>query len=407
MNKISFVISAGLIAAALPMAAQAQAPAGNTQAQAKKAPTPSKGALKALIALDNASKAKDAAAFAKALPEAKGKASTNADRYLIGQIELELALAANDNAGIDNAINDIAASNYLDPKDMAILFSGQGGSHFTAKNYDAAATAFERGLALDPSNTDLMINLAETRFAQNRGADAVAAFERAIAAGGPGGKAPEAIYKRTVGIAYTSKLGKAAALAKKWVEAYPGPDSWHNALAIYQNTNRLDPPIAIGLWRLMAATKAMTSSEDYMLYSSTAFELGNYVEAQAVIDAGLAAGTIKTDAPVIKDVVAALAAKPKTTAADLAEAARTAKDAKAKVRVADRYLGMGDYAKALELYRQAEGAAGIDSNLLKLNTGIALARSGDKAGAQTAFAGVSGALQPIAAYWQLYVKQMA
>lgn len=429
MTKLFFAIPAGLIVTAAPGIAQdysygqpqqqqqapsrmqSQSPSKDEDAKQdsnqKNQAKPSSKAMKAIIALNNAAKANDSAAFAQALPEAKAKASTNEDRYLIGQLQLKMALAANDNAGIDSAIDEIAASNFLAPKEVAILYEGQGGSYYTAKNYEGAVRAFDRGLAIDPGNTQLMINLAESRFAQGRGADAVAALQKVMAAGGPSGKAQEAVYKRAVGIAYSSKLPVAGELSRKWVEAYPGSESWHNALAIYQNSNKLDPSTAIGLYRLMAATNALTTSDDYYLYSATAFELGNYVESQAIIDAGIAAGKIKTTSPLIKDVVEALASKPKTSAADLAEAARTAKDAKAKIRVADRYLGMGDYAKALELYRQADGAAGVDSNLLKLNIGIALARTGDKAGAQAAFAGVSGALQPIAAYWQLYVKQMA
>jgi hypothetical protein len=66
---------------------------------------------------------------------------------------------------------------------------------------------------------------------------------------------------------------------------------------------------------------------------------------------------------------------------------------------------MNDYAKAAELYRQAIGKPGVDPNVANMHLGIALARSGDKAGATTAFNAVTGNLAGIAKYWLIYVKQ--
>ena len=68
---------------------------------------------------------------------------------------------------------------------------------------------------------------------------------------------------------------------------------------------------------------------------------------------------------------------------------------------------MNDYAKAAELYRQSIGKPGVDSNVANMHLGIALARSGDKAGATAAFNAVSGNLSPIAKYWLIYVQQQA
>ena len=68
---------------------------------------------------------------------------------------------------------------------------------------------------------------------------------------------------------------------------------------------------------------------------------------------------------------------------------------------------MGDYAKAVELYRQAEGQAGVDANLVNMHLGMALARSGDKAGAAAAFKKVSGPNAQIAQYWTIYLNQAA
>ena len=72
---------------------------------------------------------------------------------------------------------------------------------------------------------------------------------------------------------------------------------------------------------------------------------------------------------------------------------------------ADAYLGYGDYAKAASLYRLAlqKGGSGVDADTAQLRLGIALAMSGDKAGARTAFAAVKGRRADLASFWTLYL----
>ena len=74
---------------------------------------------------------------------------------------------------------------------------------------------------------------------------------------------------------------------------------------------------------------------------------------------------------------------------------------------ADAYLGYGDYAKAATLYRAALGKSGVDSNLANLRLGIALGRSGDKAGATTALNAVSGPRAGIAKLWLTWLSTRA
>ncbi len=72
---------------------------------------------------------------------------------------------------------------------------------------------------------------------------------------------------------------------------------------------------------------------------------------------------------------------------------------------ADVYLGQGTYAKAAELYRTALTKGGVNADEVNTRLGIALARSGDKAGAQTAFAAVQGTPRAgIAALWNTWTQ---
>ena len=55
----------------------------------------------------------------------------------------------------------------------------------------------------------------------------------------------------------------------------------------------------------------------------------------------------------------------------------------------------------------ADGKPGADANLVNMHLGMALARSGDKAGAAEAFKKVTGPNAAIAQYWTVYVNQQA
>ena len=189
--------------------------------------------------------------------------------------------------------------------------------------------------------------------------------------------------------------------------AYPSADSWHNAIAIYRNLNRPDVESTLDLFRLMQATNALTSAADYSLFSRAAAEQLNYNEAQAVLNAGIAAKLVNPSDSEFSDLVSGLKAKHLATAADLEVAAKTAQNGTALLRIGDRYYGMGSYAKAIELYRAAMNKPGTDADLANLHIGMAMARAGDKAGATAALNAVKGSRADIAKFWLAYLNQKA
>jgi tetratricopeptide (TPR) repeat protein len=391
-------------------AQKAPAPSAGTQAAPQPANNirPSNKALKALIELQTAVNANDTATIPAKLAAAQAVASTKEDRYLIAQLQLKAAVAAKDNAGMASAVDAIAASGVTDAGHVAQLYQALGSTNYEAKRFDQAAAAFERALTLNPNNTDLLINLGETRFAQGRKAEAITVFQRAIQARTAAGqKAEEALYKRALSIAYDAQLPNAAEMGRQWVAAYPSTQSWRDAIAVYRNMAKPDVEGTLDLLRLMQATGALSQPDDYNLFVTAAADQSNFNEAQAVVDAGIAAKQIDPSSAMFRDTIAALKAKPKATAADLAAASKTAMSGMALLRIGDRYYAMGEYQKAVELYRQAAGKPGVDKNVANLHIGMALARAGDKAGAMAALNAVSGDRAEIAKFWQLYVQKHA
>ena len=368
---------------------------------------PSGKAVKAIVELQKAVNANDTANIPALVAAANAVATTKDDKYIIAQLRLKAAYAANDDVALAGAIDAVAASGFVDnPTTMADLYVALGSKLYNGKKFDLAASAFEHAMTISPTNTQALINLAESRFSQGRQPDAVALFQKAIQLRTAAGQKPEeALYKRALGIAYGQQMPVAIDIAQQWITAYPSPESWRNGLALYQNLAKPDVEGALDVLRLMRATGSLNNAADFSLYATAAADQFNYNEAQAVIDEGLASKKIDPTSPLFRDIIGGLKAKPKATRADLEQAIKDAKDGKAFLRIGDRYLAMNDYAKAAELYRQAIGKPGVDPNVANMHLGIALARSGDKAGATTAFNAVTGNLAGIAKYWLIYVKQ--
>jgi tetratricopeptide (TPR) repeat protein len=382
-------------------AAPKSAPAGK-QAMVK----PSKNALKAIIDLQSAVKANDTANIPAKMAAAKAVATTKEDRYLIAQFQLQVAVKANDLATVSAAVDEMAATGVADQVSLAQIYSGVGGSLYNAKQYDRAAAAYARAVALNPADLQSQKLLGESRFAAGQKTEAIAAFQRAMQMQAAAGQKPdEALIKRAVAVAYDQQSPVAFDLARQWVAAYPSAASWSDALAIYSNVNRPDTESMLALYRLRQATGAMTRGGEWAQYARVSAEFGNFNEAQAALDAGIAAKAINPSDMAYSDLVKGLKTKPKATAADLAEATKTAQSGMALLRIGDRYYAMGDYAKAVELYRMAMSKPGVDAATANLHIGMALARSGDKAGATTALNAVTGPRAEIAKFWLTYVIQ--
>ena len=386
---------------------QQQAPRAAEPAQKGAQPSvkPSGKALKAIVDLQTAVNKNDVASVPAKVAAAEAVASTKEDRYLIGQLQLKAALNAKDNAATATAIDRIAGSGYLDAGKIAEFYLSLGSTFYNAKNFPLAQAAFQKAIAADPRNGEAQGLLGEALLSQGQKAEAAAAFQRAVQARVAAGQKPdESLVKRAVGVAYEAKSPGAVELARQWVAAYPSPASWSDAVAIYQNLNHPDVEGMLALYRLMHATNAIKNGGGYAQYARIAAEQNNFNEAQLALDAGVSSKLLDPGKAEYADLVKGLKTKPKATAADLAEATRTAQSGMALLRIGDRYYAMGDYAKAVELYRKAMGKPGVDTSVANLHIGMALARSGDKTGAATALNAVSGTYAEIAKFWLLYAN---
>jgi tetratricopeptide (TPR) repeat protein len=359
---------------------------------------------KAIIELQKAVNANDVANIPAKLAAAQALAQTKDDRYAIARMQLNAAVAAKDYNAAAAAVDAIAASGLIGGGSVAELYDGVGIELYNAKQYAQSAAVFQKAATLNPQNPQPLKLLAEARNSQGQHAEGAAALLKALQLSAAAGQKPEeALYKRAVAMAYDAKSPSAVEIGRQWVAAYPGPDSWHNSLAIYRNLNNPDPAIALDILRLSRATNSMQGTGDYHIYAYEAANQANYGEAKSLIAEGLAAGKIKASDPVVQEIQGALKGKTAPTAAELAAAEQGAKVPSAFIHVGDRYYGANNYQKAAELYTKAL-AKGADANLANLRLGEALARAGDKPGATAALNKVGGSLAEIAKFWLGYVQ---
>jgi tetratricopeptide (TPR) repeat protein len=422
-RALALTLAFGGTAAATPALAQYQTPAPAPQQQiqqpAADAPAEAPGrkydlsnaARKAIIELQAAVNAKDVATIPAKLAAAKAVQKTTDDKFVIAQFQLKAAVDAKDETGITAGIEAMLASGGVSQADTLPLYSNLGRQYYKAKQFDQAGTAFERVLQLNPNDTDAMAMLAETRKAQGRVPDAVALLQKGIAARVAAGQKPsEDWYKRAVALAYEAKLPAAVSLSRDWVAAYPTPSNWRDTLRIYKNSSGLDADVVIDLLRLQRAAGALAGETDYYNYASFVLLKGFPGEAKAVLDEGFAAKSIDRSKPIFREVYAQASGKTAADRASLPGLEKTAlasPAAKKAMITGDAYLGYSDYAKAAALYRAALTKSGVDTSLANLHLGMALARSGDKAGATAAFNAVTGVRTDIAKYWLIWLSTRA
>ena len=401
-RALAVALAIGLSAASAPvLAAQAEAPKIKI----------SSGASKAISELQTAVKANNFAELPAKVAAANAAAKTADDRYAVAHLQLQAAIAQKDNAAIAAATDAMLASGKTPPELANNLRLNAAKLKYQAKDYAGAAALLQTVTTADPNNAEALVLLAESQNGQGQAAAAVPLIQKAIAIQTAAGKpVPKDWAKRAVALAYNNKLPVAGQLALDWVKSDPSPTNWRDAIRIYGESNNIAEADQIDLLRLQRAAGALKGENDYYRYANGVSTKGLPGEAKAVLDEGFAAGAIDKNKPIFRDVYAKASAKIAADKASLAAAEKSAMaDAAARQAMVtgDAYLGYGDYAKAAALYRAALTKNGADKDLANLRLGIALARSGDKAGATASFNTVGGARAPIAKLWVAWLDTRA
>jgi hypothetical protein len=350
-----------------------------------------------------------------AVAAAETAASTPDDKFVAAQIRLQLGGALKNQAMQQKAVMAMLGSgSALGNPELPRLNFYAGQFAYAANDFPAAIkylTEADR-LGYKGTDQDALLLLAESNFKMNNIPAGLGYVDRAITAQtASGAKAPQAWYARASSMAYKSKMfSESAKWTRAQVKAYPTTDNWRSALVVFRDGATRDGNLNLDIFRLMRLTKSLAGERDYYEFASLATERGLPGEAKSIIDEGMANNAIPASSRALNELRTMASSKIAGDQASLAAAEKQAA-ASATGRVAsatgDAYLAYGQDAKAIALYKTAMSKGGIDADAVNTRMGIAMLRSGDKAGARTAFSAVKGARADIAAFWLLWLDQQA
>lgn len=357
--------------------------------------------------------AKDYATAEPLVQAIEAGAKTDDDRYIGSVFRLQVEVGKMAGGAIDdNKIKgplDALIANPRTPQADQARFSYQRGIIAANAKQNAEAVAFfQRAQQLGYSDPNLMLQVVKLKMEGGDIAGGSADLQKAIDAQIAAGQKPdEQLYRYAISKTLQKKmLPDAIAWIKRYLAVYPTAKNWRDMLFIYGiqqgSTVTLDKPQKIDLFRLLRTQKALADQYDYEIYAQYAIDMGLPYEAKAVIDEGRAAGKLPSSAATAEDLyrVAKQSIASEGSLDPLVAKAKAAANGRLASGTADAFLGSDRFADAIALYKVALEKGGIDADTVNTRLGIALARSGDAAGAKAAFEQVKGNPRAdIAAFW--------
>ena len=352
-------------------------------------------------------------------------ATTDDDKYVAAALRYDLenrklaaAQEANPKAPVDETVlakplDALIAAKSTPAADRGKYLFRRGALAANSGQSQVAVQYFTQAKQAGFTSPDLDIQLAKLKVQSGDVAGGLADLDQVVTAQKAAGQTPPEAYYRYAIATANNKGMKAQTIdwMKKYLVAYPTPKVWRDVILQYafaQNAPvKTDKLQQIDLFRLMRASNSLVDQAAYEEYAQAVYDRGNPYEAAAVLKEGMASGKIPATSTFSKRLLgdANTAIKNEGSLASSEKQAAAAKDGKLSAQTADAYLGQGNYAKAIELYRQALTKGGVDKDEVNTHLAIAQARSGDKAGAQTTFASIT--TQPradIAGLWTTWLQ---
>jgi len=358
------------------------------------------------------------------LPEVEAKASKPDDQYFLGNFYLNVGIGLKDETLQRSGIEKMLASGVTPAADIGKLELAAGQLALNAKDFPGARDHLNKARAANYGGSTVDVYLAESYFgeaATNVQGDQLTPAGKTLAQQGlphlrqaidaeqAAGKEPDpSWYSR--GMTMAALSGDPSQIEWfKLVLAHNGtPANWRIALRSVQDANHgMTRDEGLDLLRLMASTKSLNNDYSYSEYAESAWKAGLPGEVKTVIDNGRAAGDLNaTSLADLYRLASEAIAKDKASLPASETSASSAATGRPAASTANAYLGYGDYAKAAGLYRIALEKGGVNADEVNTRLGIALARSGDKAGALDAFGKVSGTgvRKSIADLWAVWVN---
>jgi hypothetical protein len=340
-------------------------------------------------------------------------ASTPDDRYMAGNLAVNLGGVAKDTKIQRRGLEAMLASGKVAPADAPRLQYYLGQFAFDSKDYATARTALGAAVQAGFTENDVDALLAEAYLSDNQVPQGLTMLKQAIdKRNATPNKAPAGWYRRGLGAAYKAQqVDKAAEFAMGLVGAYPTADNWAGAITVVREIGKYPAQETLDLMRLMDRTKSYAEERDYIEYIQAADARRLPGEVIRVLDAGKASGKLRANDPFIVEARTVATGRLAADRASLPTLERDGRAANASAvtatGAADAFLSYGEAAKAEVLYTMALNKPGAEKDRILTRLGIAQLDQGKHAEAQASFGKVTGARRNIAQLWALYAAQKA
>lgn len=413
MRRISARLLAGsLVLGGIAIAATpaAFAKTKNQKTEAVAVPEMSAAFRTAALPVQTALGAKNYAAAKAGIAAAEGAAVTPYEKYVAAHFRLEIATNLNDTDEQYKAIQAILATGQSNAQELPAMYFHAGNFAYTEGKYDLAASRLAKAVELGYSQNNAQLMLADSYLKLNRLDEAFAIARQAIAAKRAAGEqVPPDWFNRPASAA--QKAGRSADLLDfiaLRTESYPTPENWRNAAILFLQTVKSDKGVTLDMYRLMDATGAIQSRNEYYEWAAAAGDAGLPGESVKAYQSGLRSGRVTAsdrEFLTLSRQQSSEVAKDKAGLAGAESSAAAAATGRIALVTGDAWLSYDEYAKAAAMYRLAIQKGGVDASQANIRLGIALARSGDYAGAKQALSTVIGPMAGLARLWTIYVDQ--
>jgi len=246
--------------------------------------------------------------------------------------------------------------------------------------------------------------LASIYGAQKDCANALPALEKALG-GRPASESQLNVQSSCYYKAHDTE--KRITVNEELLKRFPKAIYFSQLSVIYQTEKKLEDLALLELLRFGYDRDFLTQDTEYSKLADLCLDVGTTAEAQRVLEKGIAKKLLKNADKIARllDQAKTRAVEDKKTLEQLDAEARAGKNGESDVKVGQRYLSFGDYAKAVEAIQrglQPDRAAKIkrpdDANMV---LGIALTKVKKSADAAKAFAVAKGdpRMAPAARIW--------
>lgn len=374
---------AGIAGLALPLEAVAQAQSGGWRKEV---------ADKVKSAQEAGNKGNFSEAI-RLLKEAKAKAPLSPqEEQGVNEYLIYAASSARDYKLVIDTVDERLATGRVTGADLVRKLRLKATTHYSLGDYRSAIDAFNKLIATQGSATaDDLILLGNSQLALHDYRSAITTMEKAVVAAQKAGKPAATVGKLLEGLnsSYNETKNDAKRLETlhRLMAVSPKASVFKQLASVYEKESNRDPVIMVNIYRL-GSSRGLLSADHYAKYAEAALDLASPGEAVAMLEKGMASGSIKKD-----DRNNRLLADAKTQVehlkgglAQLERETMATKNGEAEAKLAIAYFTLKNYAKAVEAGKRAIAEGKLrradDLNML---LGIALMESKKPAEARNAF----------------------